>query len=240
MSDQRPTSLGPIQILFVEDEAPIQTLVQHNLEAAGFRVAVADDAETAMDRLADNRPHLLILDWMLPGMSGLDLCQWLRQDPAYSYLPVIMLTAKGEEDQRVRGLETGADDYLAKPFSPRELTARINNLLRRTYPELQEEVLSAGELHLYPSQRQVFYGESEIPMGPTEFRLLQFLMSHPNQVYERSQLLDRLWGPHAEVEERTVDVHIRRLRQALDPVVAGDMIQTVRGAGYRFAPPVSA
>ncbi|MFB6261032.1 MAG: phosphate regulon transcriptional regulator PhoB [Thiohalorhabdaceae bacterium] len=240
MSNHLPASLGPIQVLFVEDEAPIQTLVQHNLEAAGFRVEVTDDAETAMDRLADNRPHLIILDWMLPGMSGLDLCQWLRNDPAYSYIPVIMLTAKGEEDHRIRGLETGADDYLAKPFSPRELTARINNLLRRSYPELQEEVLSAGDLHLYPGRHQVFFGDHEIRLGPSEFRLLQFLMSHPDQVLERGQLLDRLWGPHAEVEERTVDVHIRRLRQALEPVVPGDLIQTVRGAGYRFAPPASA
>ena len=240
MSDQLGTSLGPVQILFVEDEVPIQTLVQHNLEGAGFRVEVVDDAEQAMDRLAENRPHLLILDWMLSGMSGLDLCQWVRRDPAYSHIPVIMLTAKGEEDHRVRGLETGADDYLAKPFSPRELTARVNNLLRRTYPELQEEVLTAGELRLYPSRRQVFFGERELHLGPTEFRLLQFLMSHPNQVFERGQLLDRLWGPHAEVEERTVDVHIRRLRQALAPAVPAEMIQTVRGAGYRFTPPVQA
>ncbi|MEF8792891.1 MAG: phosphate regulon transcriptional regulator PhoB [Thiohalorhabdus sp.] len=232
--------MGPIKILFVEDEAPIQTLVQHNLEAAGFRVEVTDDAETAMERVADNRPHLVILDWMLPGMSGLDLCQWLRDDPAYSYIPVIMLTAKGEEDHRVRGLETGADDYLAKPFSPRELIARITNLLRRSYPELQEEVLRAGDLHLYPGRHQVFCGDDEIRMGPSEFRLLQFLMSHPDQVFERAQLLDRLWGPHAEVEERTVDVHIRRLRQALEPFVSGDLVQTVRGAGYRFAPPASA
>lgn len=239
MSNELPASLGPIHILFVEDEPPIQTLVRHNLEAAGFRVEVTGDAETAMDRLADNRPHLVILDWMLPGMSGLDLCQWLRNDPAYSYIPVIMLTAKGEEDHRVRGLESGADDYLAKPFSPRELTARINNLLRRSYPELQEEVLSADGLHLYPGRHQVFFGDDEIRMGPSEFRLLQFLMSHPDQVLERSQLLDRLWGPHAEVEERTVDVHIRRLRQALEPFVSGDLIQTVRGAGYRFAPPAS-
>lgn len=239
VSDEPSPSPGPIRILFVEDEAPIQTLVQHNLEAAGFRVEVADDAEQAMDRLADNRPHLLLLDWMLPGMSGLDLCQRVRQDPAYSHIPVIMLTAKGEEEHRVRGLETGADDYLAKPFSPRELTARVNNLLRRSYPELQEEVLSAGDLRLYPSQHQVFFGEREVRLGPTEFRLLQFLMGHPHQVYERGQLLDRLWGPHAEVEERTVDVHIRRLRQALEPVVPPDMIQTVRGAGYRFAPDVA-
>ena len=240
MSEPLPTSLGPIQILFVEDEAPIQTLVQHNLEAAGFRVEVVGNAEAAMDRLAENRPHLLILDWMLPGMSGLDLCKRVRQDPAYSHIPVVMLTAKGEEDHRVRGLETGADDYLAKPFSPRELTARVSNLLRRSYPELQEEVLTAGELRLYPGQHRVLYGDREIHLGPTEFRLLQFLMSHPNQVYERGQLLDRLWGPHAELEERTVDVHVRRLRQALEPVVAPDMIQTVRGAGYRFAPPACA
>jgi len=237
MSNALPDTTGPLRILFVEDEAPIQTLVQHNLEAAGFRVEVTDDAETAMERMAENRPHLLLLDWMLPGMSGLDLCQRVRQDPAYSHIPVIMLTAKGEEDHRVRGLETGADDYLAKPFSPRELVARVQNLLRRSYPELHEDVLSAGDLHLYPGQHQVFYGEEEIRLGPTEFRLLQFLMTHPGQVYERGQLLDRLWGPHAEVEERTVDVHIRRLRQALEPTAPPDLIQTVRGAGYRFVAP---
>jgi two-component system phosphate regulon response regulator PhoB len=237
MSSELPASVGPIQILFVEDEVPIQTLVQHNLEAAGFRVELADDAETAVDRMAESRPHLMLLDWMLPGMSGLDLCRRVRQDPAYSHIPIIMLTAKGEEDHRIRGLETGADDYLAKPFSPRELVVRVNNLLRRSYPELAEEVLSAGGLHLYPGQRQVFYGDQEIHLGPTEFRLLQFLMTHPGQVYERGQLLDRLWGPHAEVEERTVDVHIRRLRQALQPTAPAELIQTVRGAGYRFAAP---
>ncbi|HKL78621.1 MAG TPA: phosphate regulon transcriptional regulator PhoB [Gammaproteobacteria bacterium] len=235
MTNDLPDSMGPIRILFVEDEAPIQTLVQHNLEAAGFRVEVTADAEEGLERMAEDRPHLLLLDWMLPGMSGLDLCQRARQDPAYTHIPIIMLTAKGEEDHRVRGLETGADDYLAKPFSPRELVARVNNILRRSYPELREEVLSAGDLHLYPGQRQVFYGEQEIRLGPTEFRLLQFLMTHPGQVYERGQLLDRLWGPHAEVEERTVDVHVRRLRQALEPTAPANLIQTVRGAGYRFA-----
>ncbi|MFA9459606.1 phosphate regulon transcriptional regulator PhoB [Thiohalorhabdus methylotrophus] len=235
MSNQFPASTGPIRVLFVEDEAPIQVLVQHNLESAGFRVELAGDAETAFERLAYERPHLAILDWMLPGMSGLDLCKSMREDGAYSHIPVIMLTAKGEEDHRVRGLETGADDYIPKPFSPRELVARVNNLLRRSYPELQEEVLTVGELRLYPGQRQVFFEDQEVHLGPTEFRLLQFLMTHPGQVYERGQLLDRLWGPHAEVEERTVDVHVRRLRQALEPVAPRDLVQTVRGAGYRFA-----
>ncbi|HKJ88039.1 MAG TPA: response regulator, partial [Gammaproteobacteria bacterium] len=206
MSNQLPPSMGPIRVLFVEDEAPIQVLVQHNLEAAGFRVEVVEDAETALERMAEERPHLAMLDWMLPGMSGLDLCKRIRGDSAYAHLPIILLTAKGEEDHRVRGLETGADDYIAKPFSPRELVARVTNLLRRSYPELQDEVLAVGELRLYPGQRQVFFGDREVRLGPTEFRLLQFLMTHPGQVYERGQLLDRLWGPHAEVEERTVDV----------------------------------
>ncbi|KPV39390.1 chemotaxis protein CheY [Thiohalorhabdus denitrificans] len=234
MTSPFPASAGPIRILVVEDEEPIQVLVQHNLEAAGFRVEVAADAETALERMAEAPPHLAILDWMLPGMSGLDLCRHMRGEGAYRHIPVIMLTAKGEEEHRVRGLEMGADDYLPKPFSPRELTARVTNLLRRSYPELQEEVLTAGELRLFPAQHRVLYGDREIHLGPTEFRLLQFLMTHPGQVFERGQLLDRLWGPYAEVEERTVDVHIRRLRRALDPVAPRDLVQTVRGAGYRF------
>ncbi len=237
MSAEPFSGQGPIRILFVEDEEPIQVLVRHNLEAAGFRVTVSGNAETALDQLGEGLPHLLLVDWMLPGMSGLDLCQRVRQEPAHRHIPVIMLTAKGEEEHRVRGLETGADDYIPKPFSPRELTARVQNLLKRSYPELREEVLAAGELRLYPGKRQVFYGEREVRLGPTEFRLLQFLMSQCGQVCERGQLLDRLWGPHAEVENRTVDVHIRRLRQALEPVAAPRLIQTVRGAGYRFAPP---
>ena len=235
MSQELPDSLGPVRILLIEDEAPIQTLVRHHMEEAGFRLEACDDAETAVETMADNPPYLLLVDWMLPGMSGLDLARWVREEPAYAHIPMIMLTAKGEEEDRVRGLETGADDYLAKPFSPRELVARVWNLLRRSYPELQEEVLSAGDLHLYPGKHQVFYGDEEVTLGPTEFRLLRFLMAHPDHVYERGQLLDRLWGPYAEVEERTVDVHIRRLRQALEPVGATDRIQTVRGAGYRFA-----
>ena len=237
MSSELAAGSGPIRILLVEDEEPIQVLVRHHLEAAGFRVAVAGDAETAVDLMAEDPPHLLLVDWMLPGMSGLDLCQRVRQDPAYRHIPIIMLTAKGEEADRVRGLETGADDYMPKPFSPRELTVRVHNLLKRSYPELREEVLSAGALHLYPGKHQVFFGDREVRLGPTEFRLLQFLMTHPGQVYERGQLLDRLWGPHAEVEDRTVDVHIRRLRQALEPVAAQRMIQTVRGAGYRLSAP---
>jgi two-component system phosphate regulon response regulator PhoB len=235
MSQDLPDSLGPIRVLLIEDEPPIQTLVRHHLEEAGMRVTACGDAESAMDEMAEDPPHLLLVDWMLPGMSGLDLCQWVRSEGAYAHIPIIMLTAKGEEEHRVRGLETGADDYLAKPFSPRELVARTKNLLRRSYPELQEEVISVGDIHLYPGKRQVFCGDREVQLGPTEFRLLQFLMAHPGHVYERGQLLDRLWGPHAEVEERTVDVHIRRLRQALEPVNATDRIQTVRGAGYRFA-----
>lgn len=240
MDEELPHGLGSLHVLVVEDEEAIRTLVRHHLEAAGFRVETAEDAETAEELMAEDRPHLLVLDWMLPGISGLDLCHWIRREPAFSYLPIIMLTAKGEEDYRIRGLESGADDYIPKPFSPRELVARINNLLKRSYTELQTEVLSAGELRLYPGQHRVVYGDREVHLGPTEFRLLQFLMSHPHQVYPRAQLLDRLWGPYAEVEERTVDVHIRRLRRALEPVVASQMIQTVRGAGYRFAPPTSA
>lgn len=234
MSEPPPYPV-PVHILVVEDEPPIQTLVRHHLEEAGLTATLADDAEQALDLLADQRPHLLLLDWMLPGLSGLDLCKRLRQDPAYNDLPIILLTAKGEEEHRVRGLETGADDYVPKPFSPRELLARVHGLLRRSYPELQEEVLTAGPVQLHPGRRQVFVGEVEVQLGPTEFRLLQFLLTHPGQVFGRGQLLDRLWGPHAEVEDRTVDVHIRRLRKALEPFGAAEAIQTVRGAGYRFA-----
>lgn len=237
MGEELPHAMGSLRILVVEDEEAIRTLVRHHLEKEGFRVDTADTAETAEERMAEERPHLLVLDWMLPGMSGLDLCHWLRREPGFAHLPVIMLTAKGDEEYRIRGLEGGADDYVPKPFSPRELVARVQNLLRRSYPEFQTDVLAAGELRLYPGQHRVVHGEREVHLGPTEFRLLQFLMSHPNQVFPRAQLLDRLWGPYAEVEERTVDVHIRRLRRALEPVVASELIQTVRGAGYRLAPP---
>ncbi len=226
-------------ILIVEDETAIQALIQHNLEAAGFDVIIAEAAEDAFELLAEQHPYLLLLDWMLPGLSGLDLCKRLRQEAAFRELPIIMLTVKGEEEHRIRGLEIGADDYIAKPFSPRELIVRINNLLRRSYPEIGGEVCISGSLRLYPHQYQVFYGGVEIQLSLTEFRLLQVLVAHPGQVYERNHLLDRVWGPYAEVEERTVDVHIRRLRKALElsGVGGADFIQTVRGVGYRLAPP---
>jgi two-component system phosphate regulon response regulator PhoB len=237
MPDSSPTYPIAVRILVVEDEQPIQTLLRHHLEGEGLSVTLADDAEQALDYLADERPHLLLLDWMLPGMSGLDLCRQLRRDSAFRDLPILLLTAKGEEEDRVRGLETGADDYVPKPFSNRELMARVHALLRRSHPELQEEILTAGSLQLHAARRQVFVADREVALGPTEFRLLQFLISHPGQVFERSQLLDRLWGPHAEVEDRTVDVHIRRLRKALEPHDAAGAIQTVRGAGYRLRAP---
>ncbi len=222
-------------ILIVEDEPAIREMVVMALERAGYEMLQAGSAEEAERVLANGLPALILLDWMLPGMSGIELARRLRRDEYTRDIPIIMLTARSEEDDRIRGLEVGADDYIAKPFSTRELQARIKAVLRRSQPHDEEGVLAVESLKVDTSSHRVTAGEAAVDMGPTEFRLLHFFMSHPERVYSRSQLLDMVWGRGAYVEERTVDVHIRRLRKALEPSGHDNLIQTVRGAGYRFS-----
>lgn len=221
-------------ILLVEDDAAIREMVVFALEKEGFNVLEAADGQAAMVLVANERPDLVLLDWMLPGASGIEICRELKRDEDTRELPVIMLTARGEEDDRVQGLEIGADDYISKPFSVRELVARIKAVLRRASPE-QDGVLEANGLVLDAVSARVSCGDTSIHLGPTEYRLLHFFMSHPDRVYNRAQLLDQVWGANVYVEERTVDVHIRRLRKALEPVNAQELVQTVRGLGYRFS-----
>lgn len=223
------------RILVVEDEAAIREMIVFALEEAGFSTVEAADSAGAWRMLSENIPHLILLDWMLPDLSGIDILRRLRREEATRALPVIMLTARSEEIDRVRGLEVGADDYISKPFSVRELLARIQAVLRRTTPESTSEVISVEGLVLDPSNHRVTARDATLKMGPTEFRLLHFLMTHPERVYTRSQLLDRVWGANVVVEERTVDVHIRRLRKSLEREGLAHLIQTVRGAGYRFS-----
>lgn len=223
------------RILVVEDEQPIRDMIAFSLEQAGFDLAAASDAREAQAHIADGRPDLIVLDWMLPGISGLELARRWKREDLTADIPVIMLTARAEEDDKVRGLDAGADDYITKPFSPRELVARIRAVLRRAVPEATDEVLQADGLLLDCAGHRVSAGDQVLAMGPTEFRLLRFFMSHPERVYSRSQLLDRVWGSNVYVEERTVDVHIRRLRKALEPSGHERLVQTVRGAGYRFS-----
>lgn len=223
------------RILVVEDEPAIREMLGFSLTKAGFRFEEAVDAEQALLAIAASPPDLVLLDWMLPGMSGVDLARRLRREELTAALPIIMLTARSEENDRVRGLETGADDYVSKPFSPRELIARIHAVLRRTQPEAEEEAIHIGGLTLNPVDHRVKVGDEDIELAPTEFRLLSFFMHHPDRVYSREQLLDRVWGRGIYVEERTVDVHIRRLRKALATHDYDRFIQTVRGTGYRFS-----
>jgi two-component system, OmpR family, phosphate regulon response regulator PhoB len=223
------------QILVIEDERPIREMVAFGLRRAGFEVAEAEDAREARARIADRRPDLVLVDWMLPDLSGLEITRALKKDKDMRDVPVIMLTARAEEQDKVNGLEGGADDYITKPFSPRELLARINAVLRRTQSATTDEVVSAGGLSLDSAGHRVMVGEATVPLGPTEYRLLSFFMTHPERVYSRGQLLDRVWGGNVYVEERTVDVHIRRLRKALEGFDCDKFIQTVRGAGYRFS-----
>ncbi len=223
------------QILVVEDERPIREMVAFGLRRAGFEVVEAEDTREARARIADRRPDLVLVDWMLPDMSGLELTRALKKDKDMREVPIIMLTARAEEQDKVNGLEGGADDYVTKPFSPRELLARINAVLRRTQSATRDEVVSAGGLSLDGAGHRITVGEATVPLGPTEYRLLSFFMTHPERVYSRSQLLDRVWGGNVYVEERTVDVHIRRLRKALEGFDCDKFIQTVRGAGYRFS-----
>jgi len=222
-------------ILVVEDEPPIQSLIEVNLRRAGHEVILASDVETARRLVAAALPDLILLDWMLPGLSGIDFARQLRRDARTKMLPIIMLTARSEERDKVEGLDVGADDYITKPFSPRELVARIKAVLRRHAPQVTEDAVELGGIRLDPVSHRVMAGNEDIAFGPTEFRLLHFLMTHPERVYTRTQLLDQVWGDHVFVEERTVDVHIRRLRAALEATGHDSLVQTVRGSGYRFS-----
>lgn len=222
------------KILVVEDEQAIREMIVFHLSRAGFETLEAADCRNARRLLADEQPDLALIDWMLPDISGLELTRMLKRDKEYEDLSIIMLTARAEERDKVSGLEGGADDYVTKPFSPRELIARIHAVLRRSSGRNDESV-TAGVLELDNAGHRVLSAGGEIKLGPTEYRLLQFLMTHPDRVYSRTQLLDRVWGANVYVEERTVDVHVRRLRKALSEHRADDYIQTVRGAGYRFS-----
>ncbi len=226
-----------VHILVVEDEAAIRDMLAFTLQTAGFEVSQASSAEQAWQQLSRHLPDLVLLDWMLPGTSGIAFLQRLRQHERFSTLPVILLTAKGEEQDQVNGFEAGADDYVVKPFSPRALVARIQAVLRRRAVLQGDDrpTLQIGPLSLDSESHRVRCGEHTLALGPTEFRLLQFFMRHPERVFTRAQLLDQVWGDHVVVEERTVDVHIRRLRKALAPAGCDGMVQTVRGAGYRLS-----
>ena len=221
------------KILIVEDEPAIREMVSYALRQSNFELLEAEDAPQAYAMIADHNPDLVLLDWMLPGQSGLEVARRLRRDAPTAEIPIIMLTARGEEADRVRGLEGGADDYVTKPFSPRELIARIQALLRRAAPHVSHPLLHHGKLRLDPARHEVRLGKKRLEMGPTEFRLLRFLMAHPNRVYSRSQLLDQVWGQNSYIAERTIDVHILRLRKALGEKAAGH-IRTVHSAGYQF------
>jgi two-component system phosphate regulon response regulator PhoB len=223
------------QILIVEDEKPIRDMIAFGLKRAGFDVREAEDCSAARASIADSRPDLLLVDWMLPDQSGLELTRAIKRNKDTEDMPVIMLTARADEHDKVTGLEGGADDYVTKPFSPRELLARINAVLRRSGPAGGGEVIEAGGLTLDTASHRVTAAGQTVSLGPTEYRLLQFFMEHPERVYGRSQVLDRVWGGNVYVEERTVDVHIRRLRKALEPHGCDGLVQTVRGSGYRFS-----
>ena len=219
-------------ILVVEDEESLATLLQYNLDKEGFRVAVATDGEEALLLIDEGLPDLVILDWMLPKVSGVEVCRRLRARPETRNLPIILLTARGEESDRIRGLDTGADDYIVKPFSMSELAARIRAVLRRIRPGLAEDNIRYGDLVVDRAAHRVRRGQKEVRLGPTEFRLLDYLMQHPGRVFSREQLLDAVWGSDVYVEARTVDVHIGRLRKALNDGFEEDPIRTVRSAGY--------
>lgn len=222
-------------ILVVEDEPAIQELISVNLSFLGYKVLRALDAEQAQVLIRAEVPDLILLDWMLPGASGLTLAKALRGQERTRQVPIIMLTAKGDEPDKIEGLEAGADDYITKPFSPKELMARIKAVLRRRAPQLTDDLVQLGSLCLDPATHRVTGDELGLTLGPTEFRLLHFFMTHTERVFSRAQLLDQVWGDHVFVEERTVDVHIRRLRKALEPTGHEAHIETVRGAGYRFS-----
>jgi two-component system, OmpR family, phosphate regulon response regulator PhoB len=221
-------------ILIVEDEADLSELMRYNLEAESFRVVTAESGDEAVERIRDGVPDLILLDWMLPGLSGIELCRRWRSREETARTPIIMITARGEEEERVRGLATGADDYVVKPFSMPELVARIQALLRRSSPQLVTNTLKAGDLELDRQSHRVRRAGRDLHLGPTEYRLLEYLMRHPGRVYSREQLLDGVWGNDVYVDERTVDVHVGRLRKAINRGREADPIRTVRGAGYAF------
>jgi two-component system phosphate regulon response regulator PhoB len=227
--------MSKLNILVVEDEDAIRGMLVMVLEQAGFSLTAAADAEEAQKVLDENFPDLILLDWMLPGMSGVEWARRLKKDPIFRELPIILLTARGEEEDKVRGLEIGADDYMTKPFSPKELVARIRAVLRRSGKLQGLAQISLGDLILDTDQHRLRIGDKQLEVSPTEFRLMLFFMTHPDKVYSRSQLLDQVWGRSVYIEERTIDVHIRRLRKILGEYGREDLVQTVRGFGYRFS-----
>ena len=223
------------QILIVDDEPAIREMVAFALRKGEYMPVHAGDAGEAQAAIADRVPDLILLDWMLPGTSGLELARRWRREALTRDIPIIMLTARGEENDRVGGFEAGVDDYVVKPFSARELLARIRAVLRRSREDDEDGSVQVGELRIDGASHRVYAGDQQLQVGPTEYRLLHFFMTHPERVYSRSQVLDHVWGGNVYVEERTVDVHIRRLRKALEPAQLDNMVQTVRGAGYRFS-----
>ena len=223
------------RILVVEDEAPIREMLTFVLDQNGYQAVEAEDYDEALELLVEPYPDLVLLDWMLPGGTGIQLAKKMKKDEITRQIPVIMLTARGEEEDKIRGLEAGADDYITKPFSPRELMARIKAVIRRVNPTGTDEQVDVQGLCLDPVSHRVSCSQGPLDMGPTEFKLLHFFMTHPERVYSREQLLDQVWGTNIYVEDRTVDVHIRRLRKAIEIDGHDKLIQTVRGAGYRFS-----
>jgi two-component system phosphate regulon response regulator PhoB len=219
-------------VLIVEDEAPLVTLLRYNLEKEGFSVCFAGDGEEALLQIAENKPDAVLLDWMLPLVSGLEVCRQIRRSPSSRALPIILLTARGEEADRVRGLDSGADDYIVKPFSPSELVARLRAVIRRAQPSAADDTLHYADVAMDLAAHRVSRAGRAVHLGPTEFRLLHHFLLYPGRVFSREHLLDRVWGPHAEVEMRTVDVHIRRLRKALNIDGCRDLVRTVRSVGY--------
>ena len=224
------------KLLLVEDDSSLSELLEYRFEKEGFSVRTTADGDEAMVMAEEDAPDLVLLDWMIEGTSGIEVCRRLRRNKSTAGVPIIMLTAREAEDDRIRGLETGADDYITKPFSPRELIARVNAVLRRVRPALAGEEIEAGDLRLDPTAHRVMRNGETLRLGPTEYRLLAHFMQHPRRVFSRVQLLDSVWGTGSEIEERTVDVHIRRLRKAIEQPGSGDPIRTVRSAGYAFEP----
>lgn len=223
------------RILVVEDEAPIREMLCFVLEQKGYQPIEAEDYDDALDKICEPYPELILMDWMLPGGSGINLIKHLKRDELTRQIPVVMLTARGEEEDKVRGLEVGADDYITKPFSPKELMARLKAVMRRVSPTSLDDVIDVQGLKLDPVSHRVTTNDEPLDMGPTEFKMLHFFMTHQERVYSREQLLNNVWGTNVYVEDRTVDVHIRRLRKALEAGGHDKMVQTVRGAGYRFS-----